>query len=290
MNGSIRMAMVLLLGAGSAVGAGCGLRQGYAPAAVPVYSGVPAAAAPAVAGDSLTVVCWNIRYGENTDLALAEIRAHPRLAAADLVLLQEMDREGTAALAASLGMHFVYAPASVATHHRRLFGNAVLARRPIVAHRALLLPHRTPLTGHRRVAVAADVDLGGGLLLRVVSAHTATVVVDQARRLEQAAAVLDSLGGGGPALVGGDFNTVSAWEVTQLRRLARRRGFALLRLPPGPTIANRLKKLPGSTPVLDHLLLRGLAAGSRGVVRGAAASDHYPVWAVIARPAAPNDR
>jgi endonuclease/exonuclease/phosphatase family metal-dependent hydrolase len=42
--------------------------------------------------------------------------------------------------------------------------------------------------------------------------------------------------------------------------------------------------------VLDHVLVRGLAAGARGVVRTATASDHYPVWAVVARPAAPVGR
>ena len=34
-------------------------------------------------------------------------------------------------------------------------------------------------------------------------------------------------------------------------------------------------------PVLDHLFVRDLVPGSRGVVEGATASDHYPIWAVF---------
>lgn len=195
-----------------------------------------------------------------------------------------MDRQGVADLADSLGLHYAYSPASVHPHHSRLFGNAVLSRHPITGWRGRVLPHGTPLTGHHRIALAADIDLGRGVILRAVSVHTATVLVDQQKRLEQATAVLDSLGGAGPAVVGGDFNTVSDWEVTLLRRVARAAGFAHLRLPPGPTIAGSIRRLPGSRSVLDHVFVRGLAAGATGVVRTTTASDHYPVWAVLARP------
>jgi len=279
-----------LLAVAVLLGAGCAVNTGYAPTAVPVYTGGPQPAAPTAAGDSLTVVTWNIQYGEKLDLAIAELRAHPRLAAADILLVQEMERAGVAALADSLGLHYVYGLAAVHPHHAKLFGNAVLSRWPIVAHESLVLPNDTPLTGHHRIAVAADIDLGGGVQLRAISVHTATMVVDLEKRLEQAAATLDSLGGDGPVVVAGDFNTVSDWEVTLLRRVARRAGFTHLRLPPGPTIANRYKRLPGSESVLDHVMVRDLAAGSRGVERTTTASDHYPVWAVIARPAAPLER
>ena len=278
---------ILPLLAAALLGAGCAGNTGYAPPAVPVYTGEPVRVAPTAVGDSLTVVTWNIQFGEKLDLAVAELRTHARLAAADVLLVQEMERAGVAALADSLGMHYVYGLAAVHPHHAKLFGNAVLSRFPIVAHDSLVLPYDTPLTGHNRIAVAADIDLGDGVLLRAISVHTATMVVGQEQRLEQAAATLDSLGGDGPAIVAGDFNTVSDWEVTLLRRVARRAGFTHLRLPPGPTVANRYKKLPGSETVLDHVLVRGLAAGSRGVERTTTASDHYPVWAVIARPAAP---
>ena len=285
-----RTRRVILPAIAAVLCAGCGIKEGYAPATVPVYTGQAAAVASPAAADSLTVVSWNIQYAEGVERALAELRASPRLAAADVILLQEMDREGVAFLADSLGLHYAYGPAAVHPHHAKLFGNAVLSRRPIISSDVLVLPHPTPLTGHNRIAVAADIDLGGGSRLRAVSVHTATMVVELDKRIEQAAATLDSMGGPGPVVVGGDFNTVSDWGVTLLRRVARRAGFTHLRLPPGPTIANRFKKLPGSESVLDHVMVRGLAAGSRGVDRTTTASDHYPVWAVVARPRPPVER
>ncbi|HPF69355.1 MAG TPA: endonuclease/exonuclease/phosphatase family protein [Candidatus Krumholzibacteria bacterium] len=263
--------------------AGCGLHQGYAPDIVPVYSGQDGPAAPAPR-DSLFVVSWNIQYGENLDRALAELRLLAPPGGADIILLQEMDRAGAARLADSLGLNFVYAPASVHPHHQRLFGDAVLSRLPIVAHEVRVLPHPTPLTGHHRLAVAADLDLGDGARLRVVSVHTATMIVDQADRLEQAAAVFDSLAGDGPVVVAGDFNTVSPWEQTLLRRAGRAAGLDAVRLPTGPTIRSGLGRWAGAPPVLDHVFVRGLAVGSRGVARSATASDHYPVWIVAAPP------
>lgn len=280
----------LLPGALALLAAGGCTPTGYAPETAPVYHGRPSRPAPAAVADSVTIVSWNIQFGEDVPGALAELRAHPRLAAADIILLQEMGRDGVAALAESLGLHWVYGLASIHPHHAKPFGNAVLARWPLTALKPLTLPHRTPVTGHRRIAVAADVDLGGGTVLRAVSVHTATMLVDQDKRMEQAAAVLDSLGGRGPAIVGGDFNTISDWEVTLLRRVARHAGFSQLRLPPGPTIINRQLKLPGHAAVLDHLLVRDLQPGARGVVRTATASDHYPVWAVVAHPGAPVGR
>ncbi len=261
--------------------AGCGLGAGYAPDKVVVHSaaGLPGAAVP----DSVRVVTWNIQYGEALDTALAELRAHPRLASADILLLQELDTEGAAFLADSLGFYHVYASAAVHPHHARLFGNAVLSRWPIVGRRSEMLPHPTPVTGHRRLALTADLDLGRRGVLHVVSVHTATVIIDQEKRLAQAAAALDSLGPG-PVIVAGDFNTATEWDVTRLRRLGRHLGFSHLRLSEGPTVSNRIRKMPGQDLVMDHVFYRGLTAGARGVVRATAASDHYPVWAVFALP------
>ncbi len=275
----VRAAVVLAVALG--VISGCGLHTGYAPTEIPTHRGRGVASSPARV-DSLTVVSWNIQYGEDIDQALAELGADSRLAAADILLLQEMDPTGSARLAQALGFHFVHGSASVHPHHGRLFGNAVLSRWPIVDDQVLILPHETLLTGHRRIAVAADIDLGAGQVLRAVSIHTATMVMDQDKRLAQARAASDSLGGlHGRTIIGGDFNTVSAYEVTRLRQVMRRLGQTVVRLPAGPTIGNRFKKLPGSVPVLDHFFCRGLTPGATGVAREPTASDHYPIWAVF---------
>ena len=265
--------------------AGCGLFAGYAPEEAPVHRGRAAAVSVPVP-DSLRVVSWNIQYGEAVGTALDELRAHPRLANPDLLLVQEIAPEDAALLADSLGLNHVYRAAAVHPHHAELFGNAVLSRWPIVAHEVEVLPHPTPLTGHRRIAVAATVDLGPRGELVAVSVHTATVIMDQENRFDQAAAVFDSLGlGDRPAVVARDFNTITDYEVTLLRRVGRKHGLTHVRLPAGPTISSSLRKLSGQQFALDHILLRGLEAGARGVVRTTTASDHYPVWAVIALPA-----
>ncbi len=275
--------MVILVIVATIAVSGCGLHTGYAPANIPVHRGLGVQGPPA-AVDSLRVVSWNIQFSEEVDLALRELRANPNLAAADILLLQEMEPAGSARIAKALGFHYVHGSASVAPHHAKLFGNAVLSRWPIVGDQVLILPHETLLTGHRRIAVAADIDLGGGRTVRAVSIHTATMIMEQDKRLEQARAASDSLGGlQGQVVIGGDFNTVSSYEGTALRQVMRRLGLASVRLPEGPTIRNRLKKLPGSVPVLDHLFYRDLKVGATGVEGQTTASDHYPIWAVFYR-------
>lgn len=262
---------------------GCGVKTGYAPSQVTVHRGAVPTPAPAP-GDSIRVVSWNIQYGEDVVQAVGEIRADDDLTEADIILLQEMGPDGVRSMAEELDMYHVYGAAAVHPHHKKLFGNAVLSRWPIVDDQVLILPHETLLTGHRRIAVAADIDLGGRTV-RAISIHTATVVMDQEKRIEQAEAVRDSLGGfDGPVIIGGDFNTVSEYEVTLLRRTMRQLRLKTVRLPEGPTIANKYKKLPGSVPVLDHFFCREFEPGSRGVARQTLASDHYPIWAVLAVP------
>ncbi|MDX2472226.1 MAG: endonuclease/exonuclease/phosphatase family protein [Candidatus Krumholzibacteria bacterium] len=274
-------AAALLLVAVLVVLAGCGLQTGYTPDKIPVHRGQGLAEHLAPV-DSLTVVSWNIQYGRNVDLAVSEMQANPRLAAADIVLLQEMDPVGSERVAKALGFYFVHGSAYVHPKHKRLFGNAVLSRWPIVNDQVLILPHETLLTGHRRIAVAADIDLGEGRTVRAISLHTSTMIMEQDKRIAQARAVGDSLGGLQELMViGGDFNTVSVYEVNRLRQTMRRLGLQSARLPSGPTISNRFKKLPGSTPVLDHLFSHGLEATDTGVDRTTTASDHYPIWAVF---------
>ncbi|MCP4572535.1 MAG: endonuclease [bacterium] len=276
-----RVALLAVLACGLS---GCGLFAGYAPEDLPVHRG-HAGPAAVPAPDSLRVVSWNIKYGEAMETALTELCAHPRLADPDLLLVQEVSPDDAALLADSLGLHHVYRAASVHPHNAELFGNAVLSRWPIAGHQVLVLPHPTPVSGHRRVAVAATVDLGARGELVAVSVHTATLVLEQDKRFDQAAAVLDSLDfGSRPVVVAGDFNTATGYEVTLLRRLARKRGFTQVHLPAGPTVTKFLGEMAGRELVLDHVLVRDLEAGARGVVRTTTASDHFPVWAVLAAP------
>jgi endonuclease/exonuclease/phosphatase family metal-dependent hydrolase len=269
--------------------AGCGLKTGYTPEQVTIHRGANNEPSPA-RPDSLHILCWNIQYAIEVDLALQEIRADSNMAAADIILLQEMDPKGARRMAEELGMYHVYAAASVSPQSKNLFGNAVLSRWPITDERVLTLPHETLLTGHRRIAVSADIDLAG-LPIRVISIHTATMIMDQQKRVDQAKAARDTLGGfDGPVIIGGDFNTVSEYEGTLLRQTMRRLRLKQVRLPEGPTIANKYKKVPGTVPVLDHLFYKDFEAGSRGVARETTASDHYPLWVVLGVPDPPAEK
>jgi endonuclease/exonuclease/phosphatase family metal-dependent hydrolase len=231
------------------------------------------------ARDSFTVVSYNIQYGEKIDLALADLRNEPRIDDADVILLQEMDLTGVERMAQELGHNYYYQAASVSPHHGRLFGNAVLSRWPILAESFLVLPNAHPLTGQRRIAVIADLDVAG-VPVRAISVHTSTVVAELPERVEQAAAVLDSLTDfPGPVIVGGDFNTVTDYGRNRTQRLFRKAGFRRAGRPTVATIGKRLWFWPSQKLVLDHLFYRDLALGSTGVRTTATASDHYPLWA-----------
>jgi endonuclease/exonuclease/phosphatase family metal-dependent hydrolase len=232
------------------------------------------------APDSLLVVSYNIQYGEDVALALDDL-ARSGLDAPDVLLLQEMSPAGIETLAHHLGLHAYYQPASIHPYHDRKFGNAVLSRWPILASRLLVLPHATPVSGLRRIAVACDLDVAGRAV-RAISLHLATPVVSVAARREQAAAVLDSLVAGwdGPLILGGDFNTSLPADLPDLRKTYRRAG--LHPVPPaGCTVRWHWGRLLGARCELDHIFLRGLAPGAHGVASEAAASDHLPIWARV---------
>ena len=273
------------------LGVGCSSRTGYRPDASLLHKGDFSTGAPDRAfsfDDSLTVVSYNIQYGENIEAALADLRRAPRLDHADVILLQEMDLAGVESLARDLNCHYVYHAASVHPHHGRLFGNAVLSPWAIVDQQLVVLPHGHPLTGQKRIAVAALLDVDGAPL-RVVSIHSATVILELEGRLDQATALLDSLAQGSePVIVGGDFNTATDHGRVLTQRIFRRAGFRRAGRPTQATVRKKLWFRPSERLILDHIFYRGLEEGSAGVRIDATASDHYPLWARFGRPAPPD--
>jgi endonuclease/exonuclease/phosphatase family metal-dependent hydrolase len=204
----------------------------------------------------------------------------------DILLLQEMTPAGVETLAAALGLNHVYFPAAVHPHHGQLFGNAVLSPWPITGSELLILPHPHPWSGHRRIAVAADLDVGGRPV-RAISLHLATAVVAARQRFEQAAAVVDSLvlGVTGAVVVGGDFNTSAPNDIINIRKDYRREARLLpAHLPPDCTVRWHVWRILDVGCRLDHLFLRGLVDGSTGIATDALASDHFPIWARVGWP------
>ncbi len=234
--------------------------------------------------ESLTVVSYNIQYGEDLPVASVDLREHAQLRTADVYLLQEMDPAGTDSLARALGCDYVYYRASVSPYHDRAFGNAVLSRWPIVGHEMVVLPHEAPFTGQQRIAVVADLDVGGRHV-RAVSVHLSTVIAPLADRLDQAAASADPVDDHAvPLVVGGDFNTVSAYEETQVRRVLRRLGLREARLPDGATATRSLLGMVTLAFRLDHVYYANLELAATGLAPHARASDHVPIWASFTLP------
>ncbi len=103
-----------------------------------------------------------------------------------------MDSEGVDRIAAALKLHWVYYPASIKMG--RDWGNAILSRWPLSEDRKLLLPHGDPYSNTRRIAVAAQADVGGRPVL-VYSTHIATPSLGLGARLDQIQNIVDDAAG-----------------------------------------------------------------------------------------------
>ncbi len=242
----------------------------------PRYAGVASAPPPPVTG-AVTLVTFNLRYGEDVDGALAELR-DADLLDADLYALQEMDAAGTSRFAAALGAAHVYYPASI--HGARDFGNAVVSRWPILDDRKVLLPGAAPFDGRRRVAVVTRVAGPTGPLF-VASVHHETVLAGGGHQMEQTLALLRHLDGpSAPGVVAGDFNVASAGMLAWTEARFREEGFERVAPRAGATTAAG----PLGDLALDHVFARGFVATDARVVPSRGASDHRAV-AVTLRPA-----
>lgn len=266
---------------------GCASTPGADPISHEVYTGSYSTdRAPVVIDrpDSLVVVSYNIAFSLQPEKAAEELLAEPGLKQVDILLLQEMDAEGSEHVARELGMDFVYGPSYLHPRYDRQFGTAILSKWPIKGHDYVILPHSDPLTKNHRRVMAADVQVGDQLL-RLVSVHLSTIVIPLEYRLEQVAAVNDSLGRVDyPAIIGGDFNTVSSVGATKVRQAMRHAGYRQVRLPEGGTADSKMLDHIGQDVVLDHFFYKGLTAGQSGIADHFTASDHHPIWAVFTWP------
>lgn len=252
--------------------AACGPALNYTDPLGPRYAGA-ASSAPRHHVDTLKIVAFNVQFAWHVDRAINLIRSTDALRDPDILLLQEMDEPGARTIADSLGLAYVYYPASVSPRTHRDFGDAVLSRFPIEADRKIILPHLARDRRTQREAVAATV-LVNGRRLRIYSVHLATMLENGPhRRREQLAAVLDDARAYPLAIIGGDFNSSSVPAIA---------------LPQGFRWPTRHLGHTELVFDMDHVLVKGLevagspAAGLVRDVRGA--SDHKPVWARVVLP------
>jgi endonuclease/exonuclease/phosphatase family metal-dependent hydrolase len=289
------------------------------------------------------VAAWNIERGRRP----AELALMLDDAGAELCLLSEVDvgmartanLDTVAALAADLGAGAAFGvefvelglgntseqeecAAAGVENTAALHGNAIVCPAPLEAPAALRLPDRDegwfaadsvqPRVGGR-LALLATVALDG-VPVTVVSTHLENHT-DPAHRAEQMAALLEAVdargGTAGPAVVGGDLNTLAApftehldreaagrmhtvdptrftWPVAYepLFEVAAAHGFGWVGANVvAPTTEHDARGRPHHVPLkLDWILVRGLLARHPAVVGVHGLSDHRLVSCAVRLP------
>jgi len=236
---------------------------------------------PATAAGPLRVVSFNIAYAVHIDRALEVLQQNEALRNPDVLVLQEMDAEGTARIAAALGLNAVYFPSGVHPKYDRDFGCAVLSPWPLEEARKLLLPHGARVSGLRRAATVATV-VRGSRRIRVYSVHLPSpLAISGGSRTEQLDVVgADAANSPDPVLIAGDFNSYG--RVAELERS----GFTWLSRSVGDTTRLKWLGIPIASMSFDHFLAKGLHLASNARALGViadnhAASDHLPIWALV---------
>lgn len=229
----------------------------------------------------LKVVTWNIAFAREIEQAIAELRETEELQDADVLILQEMDEAGTEAIAQALGYNYVYYPASIHSRHGKNFGNAVLSRWPIIDSAKIILPHNNPSNDQIRIATRATIDVDGRHI-PVYSVHTETFWLIPERRKDQIAALAEDIGSTlaqdlDYAIIGGDFNTITSDSLAALTSRMEEVGLVWVSQGAGKTVDKA-----GIGASLDHILAKNMTPLSTGVVAETEASDHLPVWVILA--------
>ena len=257
----------LLSGCASALNYPSAAGPRYAEAVVPASSPPMADAPP----NAIRLVTFNIQFARQIDSAIALLQSSGPLARADVIALQEMDAPGTRRIATALGMSYIYYPSTVHPTTKRDFGDAILSRWPILEDKKIILPHLGRFGRVERIATAATIRIEGRPV-RVYSVHLGTWVEEgPGARRDQVRVILADAANFSQVIVAGDMNNHG------IGKAFRAAGYAW------PTEHN-----PHTDHFWnwDHVFLRGLSlcdSASTGVVRdNHHASDHRPVWALVA--------
>ena len=249
---------------------------------------------PAPAGPGMSVVTLNMAKSTEIDRILGEFHGISALRDADILLLQEVKQDDGARqcaaemLAAQLGLHVVYSPATTGVTDQ---GLAILSRYPLRdVHVQPLKRFDLRYRSRTRIALAATADSPWGPV-RIFNAHLDTRL-NTAQRLEQLQPVLQAIGEfHGPLIIGGDFNSNRFYWLEHVLPLPTWRSQALgvqdfmvrngfrTSIPTGQATFDYLGMH------LDWIWLRGLNSDASRVYP-LDFSDHHAVWSRVEFPQA----
>jgi endonuclease/exonuclease/phosphatase family metal-dependent hydrolase len=236
----------------------------------------------------LAVVSLNVAKSMDIERMASELTSTPRVAEADVYLLQEVAREGSdpsaaEQLAARLRLYVVFgSPESGSTGS----GLAILSRYPLTEPREFRLKENNVIfRSRKRMALGATVAAPFGPV-RIFNTHLDTRVNPGARCAQLEPIVSEAEVFQGPKVVGGDLNTNPARWISHLipipflrqsgpvHRMMARLGYSTPFLTTGPT-----HDLLGMQ--LDWIYVKDARTLS-AAVEPIAFSDHHAIWTQVA--------
>jgi len=242
----------------------------------------------------LRVMTFNVHMEPGAKIARA-LRSDPALAAADVIFLQEVERDerrptmcsGACDLGRELGYHVVFAPGHAVSNGSH--GVAVLSRAPITSAQVIELPYfNVHVNSGRRVALAATIDVDG-TPVTVYAVHLDNRLDVRDRRAQMIPVLIHAARQDTPIIMGGDFNTSHfTWlfhlipipTTTQdnyLEELMRAHGFDTPVTESGPTHSVLAMRL-------DAIYTRGFTTTKFAVSDAQRVSDHLALWAQMQLP------
>ncbi len=227
---------------------------------------------------TIRVVSYNIALCRKIKGVRKFLRKNQDLANADIICLQEMNREGVESLAGSLNYNYVYYPSAVHPCNNKDFGQAILSRWPIKNDRKILLPYsfQDRYIKMQRCAVGATVLVNHQEIL-VFSVHLG-VIISAEHRKGQIQAVIDAIAPQtAKCIIAGDFNTYAWMHTRAVTQALTGAGFELATKDTGWTY--KYWYLFNRKTALDYIFYKGLKLIRAGTIADRAYSDHLPVWA-----------
>jgi len=226
------------------------------------------------AQDTLKVVSYNIKYAVKSELAGKLLHEDKNLADADIIFLQEMDREGVEKIANTIGCNYIYYPAVRHPLSNRDFGNAIVTKWPIIFDQKIILPHLDP-DNLQRVVVGAGIQVGDKYLM-AYSIHMSIWLKPEERR-DQLMTLISSI----PArfdhvIIGGDFNTYTKFNRRTVFQTFNEAGFNVATTSVKWTYKQWF--LLNKKSLIDYIFVKNMQGVEAGIVKNRRASDHVPVW------------